>query len=229
MSDLDPLGSMVVRIIPGIKWVYDNPPPVANLALAKEAGNNVQRSLYFHVFASKTFRVFMVFCNARSTTVFEDKRKRRRCRRYRNVWVEKMPTNQDVKTTKKPYTLYRQLHGTQPVFFPHRGGFKGMVAQFRLVDFMCIVYMPRTQLTSIFEGTQPSKTRPFSSIKTRGPIWVLILFPMFSTAKMLVLDKWWASLECLWIIWPEGWSSGVSISGQLITMRSVRSPKKNVV
>ena len=117
--------------------------------------------------------------------------------------------NRDVKTTKKPYTLYRQLHGTQPVFFPHRGGFKGMVAQFRLVDFMCIVYMPRTQLTSIFEGTQPSKTRPFSSIKTRGPIWVLILFPMFSTAKLLVLDKWWASLECLWIIWPEGWSSGV--------------------
>lgn len=58
MSDLDPLGSMVVRIIPGIKWVYDNPPPVANLALAKEVGNNVQRSLYFHVSASEPFRVF---------------------------------------------------------------------------------------------------------------------------------------------------------------------------
>ena len=31
-------------------------------------------------------------------------------------------------------------------------------------------YIPRPQLTSIFEG-QPSKTRPFPT-KTRGPIWV---------------------------------------------------------
>ena len=36
------------------------------------------------------------------------------------------------------------------------------------------IYIPRTQLTSIFEGTQPSKTRdPEIPIKTRGPIWVL--------------------------------------------------------
>ena len=32
------------------------------------------------------------------------------------------------------------------------------------------IYIPRTQMTSIFEG-QPPKTRPFRT-KTRGPIWV---------------------------------------------------------
>ena len=187
MSDLDPLGSMVVRIIPGIKWVYDNPPPVANLALAKEVGNNVQRSLYFHVSASEPFRVFHGVLQCQ---IYDGIRRQKEeaqmlqtsceCRRYQ----PRCENNEETLHPLLPTSWYTA------VLFPHRGGFKGMVAQFRLVDFMCIVYMPRTQLTSIFEGTQPSKTRPFSSIKTRGPIWVLILFPMFSTAKLLVLDEW---------------------------------------
>ena len=50
------------------------------------------------------------------------------------------------------------------------------------VDLMYI-YIPRTQLTSIFEG-QPSKTRPFS-IKTRV-IWVLGIHILYIQLYTLV-------------------------------------------
>ena len=42
------------------------------------------------------------------------------------------------------------------------------------------IYIPRTQLTSIFEG-QPSKTMPLS-IKTRA-IWVLGIYSAFPRAR----------------------------------------------
>ena len=38
------------------------------------------------------------------------------------------------------------------------------------------VYIPRTQLTSIFEGTQPLQNKAELPIKTRGPIWVLGIY-----------------------------------------------------
>ena len=64
--------------------------------------------------------------------------------------------------------------------------------------YICI-YIPRTQLTSIFEG-QLSKTRPFS-IKTRGPIWVLGIYiyiyqmlvwkdTRFPPSDLFPLDVW---------------------------------------
>ena len=74
MLDLDPLGSMVVRIIPGIKWGYDISPLRTELSQKQSEAT----LLVFSCMLPRKQHVFVLFCNARSTTVFEDKRKRRR-------------------------------------------------------------------------------------------------------------------------------------------------------
>ena len=84
---------------------------VANQTLPKKK-NRKQRSWYVSV--SEAMSCFHGVCNARSTTVFEDKRKRRR---LAQTVSGEVATNQAVKMTKKPYTLYCPLHSFPGRFF----------------------------------------------------------------------------------------------------------------
>ena len=89
----------------------------------------------------------------------------------------------------------RIVDAETPIDHSQVTSFLGFVSWVNESSDWCLICMPRTQLTSIFEG-QPSKTRPFS-IKT-GVIWLL------GVCVYIYIYMYIMYIPHFWMLFPSG-------------------------